>query len=343
MGEIKIVNPWDSRWIALVQTVPEANFFHHPAWIENIADCYGFRPFILAMTIHDKYIRAGLPIIEVKNLLRGRRWTSLPFTDHCVPLYSDADSLTGLAEGLTELSQGLGSTKIELRCEMPSLSQFRTASHQVMHTLPLCPDSEAVARCFHGTHRRNIKVAQKRGVRIERGDKLEHLGIFYRLHLQTRRRQGMPAQPWKFFAGLGSRLIEKGLGHVLLAYKGETCLAAALYFHWNRTLTYKYGASAGHGLSLRPNNLLFWESIRWGCENGYSLLDMGKTILSNTGLRKWKSGWGAEETPLYYSYSAPEPPRVRRGAIMPLMAAAIRHSPRFVHRAVGNLFYRYFA
>jgi len=101
------------------------------------------------------------------------------------------------------------------RPNLPSQS----SSQHVLHTLPLCPDSDLVASRFHSTHRRNIKVAQKRGVHIERGEKLEHLEAFYRLHLQTRRRQGIPIQPWRLFDMLGSALIVKGLGFVLLAYK----------------------------------------------------------------------------------------------------------------------------
>ena len=89
----------------------------------------------------------------------------------------------------------------------------------------------------------------------------------------------------RFFDLLASGLIEQGLGFVLLAYKDDECLAAAVFLHWQRTLTYKYGASVADGLKLRPNNLLFWTAIRWGCENGYTVLNMGKTDLANTGLR----------------------------------------------------------
>jgi lipid II:glycine glycyltransferase (peptidoglycan interpeptide bridge formation enzyme) len=200
-----------------------------------------------------------------------------------------------------------------------------------------------VAGRFHGNHRRNIKVAQKRGVRIECGKERKHLELFYRLHLQTRRRQGIPIQPWRFFEILGSRLIEKGLGFVLLAYKDNECLAAAIFLHWQRTLTYKYGASDANGLNLRPNNLLFWTAIRWGCENGYALFDMGKTDLANIGLRAFKNGWGAEETPLIYSYLKAKTLRSKTGKLMPIVQTVIRHSPTWVYRVASELLYKHFA
>ena len=141
---------------------------------------------------------------------------------------------------------------------------------------------------------------------------------------------------------LGSALIEKGLGFVLLAYKDDECLAAAIFLHWHRTLTYKYGASAIDGLNLRPNNLLFWTAIRWGCENGYTLFDMGKTDLANTGLRAFKSGWGANEMPLTYSTLPAEPPRSMTGKLMPVMQTVICHSPAWVCRLAGELLYKHF-
>ena len=251
-------------------------------------------------------------------------------------------SLSYLIDHLVQKSQDHGTPKIELRCELPPQLGILSYSRQVLHSLPLCPDSHLVSARFHSTHRRNIGVAQKRGVRIEWGAKREHLEAFYQLHLRTRRRQGIPVQPWRFFDLLADGLIEKGLGFVLLAFKDDKCLAAGVFLHWQRTLTYKYGASDLEGLNFRPNNLLFWAAIRWGCENGYAVFDMGKTDLDNTGLRAFKSGWGAVEIPLYYSTLSTEPVQSKMTKLMPVMQMIIRNSPLFVGRALGELLYRHF-
>jgi hypothetical protein len=166
--------------------------------------------------------------------------------------------------------------------------------------------------------------------------------MFYHLHLQTRRRQGMPIQPRRFFDILESSLIEKGLGFVLLAYKDDKCLAASVFLHWKHTLTYKYGASAADGLNLRPNNLLMWNAIQWGCEHGYSMLDLGKTDLADIGLRSFKSSWGAEEVPLAYSTLPAEPASPVTGKLMPFVRKVIRSSPLWVCRATGALLYKHF-
>jgi CelD/BcsL family acetyltransferase involved in cellulose biosynthesis len=340
--ETKFLDPWDARWVALTAAHPQAHIFHHPAWTTLLADCYGYRPFVIALCNEDGDICAGLPIMEVAHLLTGRRWIALPFTDHCAPLHHSPEAQSSLITSLVYMSKKHAAPRIELRCEFPPHPAIQSSSQQVLHTLPISPDSMSVASRFHSTHRRNIKVAQKRGVRIEWGTKREHLEAFYRLHLQTRRRQGIPVQPWRFFDLLKSDLIEKGLGFVLLALKDDECLAAAVFLHWQHTLTYKYGASAADGLNLRPNNLLFWTAIQWGCENGYTVFDMGKTDLVNTGLREFKSGWGAKEMPLAYSTLSAEPLHSKTGRLMPIMNIIIRNSPVYVCRAMGELLYKYF-
>ena len=70
-----------------------------------------------------------------------------------------------------------------------------------------------------------------------------------------------------------------------------------------RTLRYAYGASDPGALHLAPNNLLFWEAIAWGCEQGFSVFDFGRTERDNQGLMQFKRGWGGTETPLPYYYS----------------------------------------
>ena len=341
-AEVDVLDLADTRWHNFAAEQSQAQIFHHPAWTQLMADCYGYRPFVLAVRDADGHIRAGIPMVEVPGLLRGRRWVALPFSDYCAPLTCSPDAQSTLINSLIQAYEAGNAPPIELRCELPPHTAVKSHSEHVLHTLTLDPDSSSVAGRFHSTHRRNIKVAQTRGVRIERGNEREHVEAFYRLHLETRRRQGVPIQPWRFFDLLWSKLIANGLGFVLLAYKDDECLAGAVFLHWQRTLTYKYGASAADGLNLRPNNLLFWTAIQWGCENGYSLFDMGKTDLANTGLRAFKSGWGADEMPLVYSSLPPQSSSSVTDRLMPIMQSAIQHSPAWVCRVTGELVYRYF-
>ena len=338
-----VLDPLDERWVAFSASNPQANIFHHPRWYHLLAECYGYKPAVFAVCGLSGEINVAVPIMEVNSFLTGNRWVSLPFSDHCEPLYQDPEHLNQLTETLVLFSVDQNNPRIELRSKYPPHELFHTYSDHVLHALNLESSPEALFDRFHTMHKRNIKKAKKSKLHIERGTNQEHMDAFYRLHLNHRRWLGIPVQPKKFFNLLQEKLIEQGLGFVLCAYAHEECIAAYIFLHWGQTLTYKFGASDPERLALRPNNLLMWWGIRWGCENGYRILDMGRSSLSNIGLRQFKNRWGATESPLIYStlstvsFSSPSDKLER------LMHTVIHNTPSWVCRVTGELIYKHFA
>jgi CelD/BcsL family acetyltransferase involved in cellulose biosynthesis len=114
-----------------------------------------------------------------------------------------------------------------------------------------------------------------------------------------------------------------------------------VYLGWGRTLIAKYAASREDRFNLRPNNLLFWEGIRWGCENGFTWFDMGRTEVENVGLRNFKSRWGAVEEPLTYSILSSKRLRPRSRRLEHVLHSVIQRSPIWVCRISGELLYKY--
>lgn len=310
--------------------------FHHPAWATLLADCYGFSAFALAVADERGGLVAGVPVIETRSPLRRRRWVSLPFTDVCPPLGSG-----DLGAALDEERRRAGIPRLEVRDELP---EGQTRATAVLHTLELQESSDALFSRFHPSQvQRNIRRAEKEGVRVRHGASAEDLvDVFYSLHLRTRRRQGVPVQPKRFFRLLWERMIEPGLGFVSLAESEGEPVAGAVFLRWGEAATYKFGASDPEWLRLRPNHLIFWDAIRMLAADGVRTLDFGRTELENEGLRRFKSGWGAEETPLVYTVfgDAPQAGRDRAGQAL---GAVIRRSPPWVCRGLGELLYKYAA
>jgi hypothetical protein len=163
--------------------------------------------------------------------------------------------------------------------------------------------------------------------------------VFYDLHVSTRRRHGLPVQPRRFFKLLWRRLLEPGLGFALFVCSEGIPVAGAVFLTWNRTITYKYGASDAAYWHLRPNNALFWEAIGWGCENGYETLDFGRTDTDGEGLRRFKLGWGCDEEWIQY-FALGDTASSSHGLARTLLRPILQHSPPWVVRALGNLLYR---
>lgn len=335
-----ILSIHDPRWIDFIRGCPDASPFHHPAWATLLAQCYGYRPMVIALTDTGGRITAAVPAMDVGTSLTERRWVSLPFTDSC-PLLTRKPLDKQLAMALTQEVRFHGVNAYELRGALPEVPHVHAGIVAVRHTLILSPDAESVYQGFSKMHRRNALKAHRSGVTVEMGRSPSDVAIFYRLHLLTRRRLGVPVQPRRFFRLLGRRVLENHLGFVSIARIDGTPVAAAVFLAWNGVLVYKYGASDSRYWSYRPNNLLFEEVIRWGCENDYHTLDWGRTDLGDRGLREFKSGWGAREEPLTYAAIADSPPNVLTGGLEKILSPMIRHSPLWVCQAAGEVLYRY--
>ena len=330
----------DPRWLDFAGSHGEATVFHHPAWSRVLVDAYGYRPSILFQLDRDGAVAAGMPVLEVQRFSPRRHFTSLPFTDYCPPLATSEDALAELTAALLRWQRGSKVHQFVVHGRLSSIAGIQIVPRAVRHLLPLgCTRQDFLQRIKGTQVDRAIKKAQREGVtaRISRSE--ADTDTFYQLHLQTRRRQGVPVQPKRFLRLLWKHVIDQGLGFVVLAHKDGQPVAGAIYLAWNHHLIYKFGASDARFWELRPNNLVMWTAIDWACEHGYRELDFGRSDIDNHGLREFKRRWGALEVPLDYSYLTSAPVRPLPGLGRQVLARIIQSSPPVVCRLTGELLY----
>jgi len=340
-----ILDLMDPRWGDFVARHPGATPFHHPDWARLVAKCYGFRAFALATHGQTGAVQAGLPLVEVRHLHGRPKWVSLPFTDYCPPLVSTRQDEAHVASALRRAGGDAGVRRIEIRGPLAGVSGTGRAA--LRHILALDRDPARVYAGFHRSQvQRNIRRAEREGLTVRAAARPQDLvDTFYRLHLRTRRRQGVPVQPRRFFSLIWEGAIETGLGSVLIVEASARPVAAAVFLAWNETVIYKFGASDASAWSLRPNHLLFWHAIRTACEQGYQWFDFGRTDVGQEGLRSFKRSWGAVEEPLVYGALSGRPERAHttEGMAARMLVPFIRHGPPLLCRAVGEMLYRHAA
>jgi CelD/BcsL family acetyltransferase involved in cellulose biosynthesis len=328
----------DPCWTDLLERAPAATVFHHPAWLELLRATYGYGITACVIRRGDGRLAAGLPIAEVTSRFTGRRLVALPFSDLCPPLVAEGPA-PALAEALAAF-QGWRRLPLEVRGTGDALRRADPGERFHHHVLALEPDVAAVERRFAKPQvMRGVRRARREGLTARIATDRSALEAFYRLHVATRGRLGVPTQPRRFVLAFET-LFARGLGFVLLVRRGERPLAAGVFLTGGATLLYKYGASDARYLALRPNNLLFMEAIRWGCEHGMRRLDFGRTHWEHQSLRAFKLAWGTEERELRYRYLGGAPGRPH-GRATDMLGAVIRHSPPGVGRAIGEALYRH--
>lgn len=339
--DFSVLESTDIQWLNFISSRKDAHIFHHPAWVGFLAKTYGFKPFIAAVKANSGEIVAGLPIMEIDDPFKKRQWISLPFTDHCAPLYNDQASLDFLESGILQKIQTLNNCNLELRWNFTSPDLFHSTDY-VLSILPIDGNPDDLAEKIDSKDFKCIKRTEKRGISIENGISIQQLKEFYSMHIATRRRHGVPVQPWRFFVLLKEEIFDRGLGQIWIARKNENPIAGAIFLHWNNTLTYKFGSSSVQGRDNSANDLLLWKAIYWGCQNGYTVFDWGRSDIAEAGLRRYKKKWGSEEMLLEYSRNYQNSTHGFRERLMPIVKTVINKSPLWVCRLSGELLYRYF-
>jgi hypothetical protein len=286
-------------WDASLARDPRATIFHSAAWAEVLAGAYGYAPHYFA--IHEAgAVKSLLPLMEVNSSLTGRRGVSLPFTDECEPIFSDPDSFKRLVQSATALGRQRGWKYVEFRGGRNLFGYVPASLSFYGHDLALTGGEEQLFGRVDGSIRRAIRKAEKEGVKVEVTDTLEAVRTFYSLLCQTRKRHGLPPQPFALFQNIHRHVLARKLGVLVLATFSGQPIAAGVYFGFGARATYKYGASDARFQHLRGNNLVMWEAIKWHAAQGFQNLHLGRTSLGNDGLRRFKLNWGAAEHPIQY-------------------------------------------
>lgn len=339
------LEPDHPAWLDLVAASPDATVFHLPAWARVLADTYGFRTTVLA-DAEDGRVTAGVPVVRVRRP-RGPALVSLPFSDHCPPLAADPEDPTALERLAARLAEpaARAGRPLEVRGAMPATAGWDLDEVGFRHVLRIDAGPQALRAGLRPTHRRRLREAERSGVRVRFGWGAAEMEAFHRLHVSTRRRQGVPVQPMRFFRALQRHVIGPGHGVIALAEgpAGEV-IAGAVVLTWNGTAIGKFQASQAGAWALRPNHLLSWECLLWSSRSGLHRFDFGRTDAGHDGLQRWKAGWGAEAVPLVYATAGGGPRRAGQdGLAASLLGRVIRHTPAVVCRAAGALLYRYAA
>lgn len=139
--------------------------------------------------------------------------------------------------------------------------------------LDLTQDEETLLAQMSQNTRRKIRVAEKRGVNIRKGNESD-LHLLYELYRVTGQRDNFLIRPFDYYQLAWQTFISAGLAQPLIAeYEGRP-IAHVILFHFGEKCWYFYGASADEERERMPNYALQWQAIRWAKQQGYRFYDM---------------------------------------------------------------------
>ncbi len=298
-GGVRLVDPLaDPTWDDRLRDCPSASFFHRSAWARVLHSTYGFSPVYFVQGTGPSC--SLLPCMEVNSWISGRRGVSLPFTDECQPIICDGAARRELIRSVFEHATARHWRYLQFHGGRNLFAQAPAAVGFLGHRLAIDRDIADLHSGLDGATRRNVRRASESGLDVEFSTSWTATRTFYGLLCRTRKRQGMPPQPFALFRSLHRHVLKPGLGCIAIATHRKVPVAGAIFLHNGKTALYKFGASDERFQHLRPNNLVMWLAIKWHAARGFETLDFGRTSLGNAGLRRFKLGWGTDERLIEY-------------------------------------------
>jgi len=337
----------DPRWEPFLQSHPSGSIFHSGAWLRALKNCYGYEPVAFTTSPPENELANGIVFCRIRSWLTGSRFVSLPFSDYCEPLCHAGSDLENL---IRHLQSQLASQKcryLQIRPvsglfgETSARAGWQPADEYFLHVLDLKPPlAELFASFDKDSVQRRVQRAERAGLVENCGGSEALLRDFYKLFVLTRRRQGVPATPYRWFRSLAGELGQAL--NIRVAYKDGAPVAAIFTLAFKDIVYYKYGCSDSKFNSYGATPWLFWQAITAAKSSAATRFDFGRTEPNNPGLLAFKNHWVPHPRRItYWQYPSGRPQSPEKSWKRKLGKRMFSLVPASVNVAIGNLLYRH--
>ncbi len=165
--------------------------------------------------------------------------------------------------------------------------------------LDISPSEDELFANLKQKTRYNIKVAQKNGVTVTVDDSDAAFETYIDLWKKTTKRQAFYSHDEKYHRDMWQQMRDADIAHLIKAVYQDQVLGVWIVFVHNFTLYYPYGASSRQHRNVMANNLLAWDTIRFGKQLNCNKFDMWGSLGANPdkndpwyGFHRFKEGYG---------------------------------------------------
>jgi len=286
----------EKEWDTFVRRQDDATFFHLIGWKTVIEKTYKHKPYYLIARENGE-IKGILPLFLMKSPVFGKKLISVPFLDYAGECASSEPAKNLLIEEAKKITREQGTDYLELRRFRGNCGGLIIKDIYCTLILELKPDSELLWTNFNDKLRNAIRKAARSNLTVAIGR--EYINKFYDIFSNNMRYLGTPVHSLNFFKSVLYQFPSQA-NILIVNHEGKT-IGAMLLLQFKDTIYAPWVSSDRQYFHLNPNNLLYWEAIKYGCEKGFGFFDFGRSKW-DSGTFKFKKPWGAVPQQLYYSY-----------------------------------------
>lgn len=288
----------EKRWEAYVAASINATAYHQLGWKRVVEASFGHRTRYLLSEDARGRIDGILPMVQLKSLLFGNFFVSLPYFNYGGICADRAECAGPLLREAIRVTREEGAAHLEIRETAPLEGGLPFKSTKVSMRLALPSSPEALWSSFSSKLRSQIRKPQKEGFSVRIGGE-EELDAFYRVFSINMKHLGTPVYPRGFFREIFRVFI--GSAFICVVYNKKEPVAAGFLIGFKETMEIPWASSLREYNRLAPNMLLYWSVLSFAIERGYHLFDFGRST-PGEGTYQFKAQWGAMPHPLYWYY-----------------------------------------
>ena len=300
-----------AAWDAFVAAHPAGTFFHRAGWQTVIERAFGHRTRYFVAE-RDGAIVGVLPVGQVRSVLFGNTFISVPFCVYGGPLAVEAEAFAALTQAAAALLPGSGASALEYRfLTLPPEGWLDPAAWVARSDLyvtfrkTIAASDDANLKAIPRKQRAVVRKGIERGLTATVDRNVDALHPIY---AESVRNLGTPVFSRRYFSLLavvfGSDL------DVLTVRDGDTAVASVMNFYWRDEVLPYYGGGTAAARACHANDFMYWEVMRHAAARGAKLFDYGRSKVG-TGSFAFKKNWGFEPAPLQYCF------HLAPGAVVP--------------------------
>jgi FemAB-related protein (PEP-CTERM system-associated) len=301
MMDISLLKPGlEKQWDQFIASAPEATLAHELGWRNVVERTYHHTPFYLMA--HQKGILCGLlPLFLIKSRIFGRIFATAPYLSFGGLLARNAETARQLIDATEQISLAERAKYVEIRGMTRADERLFLKDKYCTAILRLAPDPDTVWRKFESRARKAVRKAIKSALQVESGHHL--VEIFAEVISEHKRELGTPFHRANLYRHILAEFPSRA--EILMVHHEGRYLGGLLLVGSKDTLLPLYGGVLKQYHSYSAMSLLIWETIRYGCEHGFSSLDLGRSQWGS-GTLLFKRQWAAMAYPLFYEYYLPK-------------------------------------
>ena len=163
---------------------------------------------------------------------------------------------------------------------------------------------------MHPKTRYNIRLAQRKGVKIKVGHTSKMLDEFLTLFHETAKRQKIFNHPDRYYRVLFEIFKKDNKIEIVTGYFNSQPLASMIILFYQKNAFYPYGGSTSKHREKMASHLVYWEAIRMAKQRGCRYFDMWNCLLPNEekpnhpwyGFHRFKKGFRGEQVKFSGAY-----------------------------------------